>query len=147
MKISPDHLFRINKDDGFTLLELMIVIGLIGLLTLIAFPNFRSVRDDQTLYSEAEKVESDLRYMQEIAFDTQNTCTMTYGANSYQIQLNASTLKSESLDNNVWFQGSGSIQMGENGLPAGASFPVTITLIKNDLKVNIQISAGGKIEL
>lgn len=140
---------KINKNYGFTLLEIMIVVAILGLLSLIAFPRFTSLRLDQTLYSEATKVKSDLRYMQQIAFDTQNTCTMTYGAKDYTLRLSSSpdNLKSASLENAVVFQGSGSVSIGRDGIPTEASFPVTITLTKNGSTVAIKIYAGGKIEI
>lgn len=139
-----------KKNNGFTLLELMIVMALIGIILLIGFPTFQSLRQDQTLYSEATKIKSDLRYMQQIAFDTQNTYKMTYGTDSYTLELNSSPntlLKSEKLEGSVKFQDSGILRIGGDGIPTGDSFPVTITLVKNNLTVNINIFAGGKIEI
>ncbi len=139
-----------KKNNGFTLLELMIVMALMGIIILVGFPNFQSLRQDQTLYSEASKIKSDLRYMQQIAFDTQNTYVMTYGANSYTLELSSSPntlLKSENLEGNVKFQESGTLRIGGDGIPAGDSFPVIITLVKNNLTVNINIFSGGKIEI
>lgn len=139
-----------KKNNGFTLLELMIVMALIGIIILVGFPNFQSLRHDQTLYSEATKIKSDLRYMQQIAFDTQNTYKMTYETDSYTLELNSSPytlLKSENLEGNVKFQDSGIIRIGGDGIPIGDSFPVTITLFKNNLTVNINILSGGKIEI
>lgn len=142
--------WKTKKDSGFTLLEIMIVIAIIGVLSLIAFPKFTSLRQDQTLNSEATKIKTDLRYMQQIAFDTQNTCTMTYGGKSYTLRLSSSPedLKSVSLENAVTFQGSGTVSIGKDGIPpTETSYPVTITLSKGDSTVSIKIDAGGKIEI
>ena len=38
--------FFLSSNDGFTLIEIMIVIGIIGILTAISIPNFISYRRD-----------------------------------------------------------------------------------------------------
>lgn len=143
-----------NKNKGFTLLELMIVIGLIGLLAIIAFPKFQSIRADQALQSEAQKIRTELRYMQQLAFDTKNNCTMTYGSDgstAYNISLNGKEIKSGRLESNVFFTNTNpeTVTMDKNGVPSGESldFPVIITLSKGNLTTRIEIQAGGEINI
>ncbi|HHV63658.1 MAG TPA: prepilin-type N-terminal cleavage/methylation domain-containing protein [Peptococcaceae bacterium] len=149
MLASKGFFRKIKEIRGFTLLEIMIVISVLGIIMLIAFPNFRSLRIDQALYTEATKIKSDFRYLQQIAFDTQNTCQMIYGENNYTLKLTSSPdiLKNENLENNVRFLNSGTITIGGDGLPKGTSFPLTLTLVKDNIKTEIKIHSGGKIEI
>ncbi|MBM7622731.1 type IV pilin protein [Sporohalobacter salinus] len=50
----------INDEDGFTLIELMIVIGILGVLIAIAVPKFSGMTDE----AEDVAVQSDLRNIQ-----------------------------------------------------------------------------------
>jgi prepilin-type N-terminal cleavage/methylation domain-containing protein len=64
MKIKPRY------ENGFTLMELMIVIAIIGILSAIAIPNFISYREK----SKIAHAESELKTIQmaiiDLAFDT-----------------------------------------------------------------------------
>ena len=53
-----------NRSKGFTLIELMIVVAIIGILAAIAIPNFLNMRK-KSMSSEAKSNLGDLRTMQE----------------------------------------------------------------------------------
>ena len=53
-----------NRNKGFTLIELMIVVAIIGILAAIAIPNFLNMRK-KSMSSEAKSNLGDLRTMEE----------------------------------------------------------------------------------
>ena len=55
---------------GFTLLELVVVIALLGILVLIALPKFESALNKQKLQSAADQIETNLKYSQGMAIYT-----------------------------------------------------------------------------
>lgn len=73
------------KNKGFTLIEMMIVVAIIGILALVISPNFNSSREQFTLYTTARSCVSDLRYTQQLSMDTKVQHGMYFTQNGYQI--------------------------------------------------------------
>lgn len=55
------------KQDGKTLAELMVVLGIIGLATLLAIPNFLGLNSNTQLQCTTEELASELRLAKQLA--------------------------------------------------------------------------------
>jgi len=68
---------------GFTLIELSVVIGLIGLLLLIAFPTWNDFRERLDLEGSAAQLASDLRRTQVEALALDETRCLTFNGKQF----------------------------------------------------------------
>lgn len=57
--------------NGFTLMEFLVIIGIIGILALIGIPTFRSYQPTLQLSGSVRNLVSDLRYAQQLAVTEQ----------------------------------------------------------------------------
>jgi len=67
-----------TKPNGFTLIELMVVVGIIGILSLLVIPNFIGIQRRERVRSAAMEVAQDLRQIRERALAQSGNYTMTF---------------------------------------------------------------------
>jgi prepilin-type N-terminal cleavage/methylation domain-containing protein len=60
----PNTCQQSSKQKGFTLLELMVVVGIIAVLSGFAIPNFNSYINNQNLRQSQDQVKNDIRSVQ-----------------------------------------------------------------------------------
>jgi len=80
----------LNKDRGFTIVEFLIVISIIGILSIIAFPNYRSTQQRLALQRSASKLAQDIRRSQEMAMSMKELSTGLPGGYGIYINKNDS---------------------------------------------------------
>lgn len=139
-----------QNNKGFTLMELMIVIAIIGVIVLVAYPNFKGSKQDSALYGEARKVMTDIRYTQQLASNVRQQCSLNFSSTGYSIQYNGTTDKSVTFENSVAYISGGSITVNISGIITGYD-PVLgqiITFRKGtNSNVYLKIDNAGRVSI
>lgn len=92
---------RVNTDDGFSLVELLIVVSIIGILAAIAIPQFSSYR--QKAYDSAAKSDlANLAQMQDYYYVNGETYTADTGDLTGWLASGSVTVIVVSADKNAW---------------------------------------------
>lgn len=91
----PDTIKKTNREQGLTLIEIMVVIAIIAIAAAIAVPSYNDTVDRQRLTQALETTLSDIRWAKSEAIKRSDDVTVTFttGANwSYTIMDASSTL-------------------------------------------------------
>jgi len=107
----------VKKNSGFTLIELMVVIVVIGILVAIGVPNFMSWLPKYRLKSAVRDLYSNMQLAKMTAVKSNQNCTVTYSTDPDQYVLGGALSKTVVLED----YGSG---VNFNG-PGNETFAVT----------------------
>lgn len=116
---------RIKGSQGFTLIELMLVIAVIGILMIVTIPKYEGIRDYYHLNSAVKKLETQLKYAKQLAMDNRKDIYVVFDPNNpgvfYVVNWLNQVLITETLDSGITFdsvnsQGTALVTVTINGI-------------------------------
>ena len=148
-----------NKQSGFTLIEMMIVIGLLSVFAGIAIPNFLSYLPKSRLNGAARQVMGDLMAARMQAV-SQNNEFKVFFLNDHEYKILDDDDNNGSIDNGEWTQ-TKDIQSEYSDVtfsasadpifyPRGIAYGSTITLTSSadsNLKKDVIVAPTGRVKI
>lgn len=127
---------------GFTLLELMIVVALVGILSGVAVTTIKSTMPRNYLGSAARRTMTDLMLARMQAVSTNTAKTATFSSSGYTI--NGVTTNISSQFGGVTLSSTGSVTFTNLGT---ASAPITVTFTGSAGTKYVDVSTAGRIRV
>lgn len=135
---------RLGKADGFTLIESLVVVVLVGVILAIALPRFSAARQGIQIDGAAQQLAGDVRRAQVEAIKRNSSIRLVRTSDStYTID----SIGARSFDGGVVFGvgSSASIQMASFGPPVGGGATFIVELGPRRKTVNV--SAAGYVSV
>lgn len=130
-----------KKINGFTLIELMIVLSVVSIIVTVAYPSIKGLKDDSVLYSQARTVMENYRYMQQLAINEQRAYKMVFSPDGGSYSIKYGTAPDETTVKTVSFEGAVNfVQLNSSGVSGG-------TLYMDDEGLSVVSTAGTSIKI
>lgn len=138
------HLRRshlISRTAGFTILELMIVVGVIVILSAAVGPSVADIVGERTMYSAAVQLQQDLREVQQMAATTRVPASLVVTSSTYTFDRKGKAIvrRMPSMYSLAAVGYSGDMTFDAYGHPT-----VTYTPSTADASIHIRASGSGK---
>jgi type IV fimbrial biogenesis protein FimT len=147
------ELDMVRKNSGFSMMELMVVIGIIGLLAAIAMPNMIDWLSKRKQSTSTRDVHSTIELARMTAVRRNGTATVTVAASSVAFTITANGVTTPGRTTRI---AAGVTLTREGTFPASFTFnsqgipSATGTLLIRDNKhkrLQVEISSGGNVRI
>ncbi|WP_333870603.1 type II secretion system protein [Desulforamulus putei] len=145
---------RINSRDGFTMVEIVIVLCIFSILLAVTLPSLQKKITEYRFEGAARQLVADIKYLQQKALaESSGDYNIKFYNNYYQLNKSTKTIKKVQLPANTkleYFTSNGG-SYDIMGISArGTATPGTITLYQSELKKNLYIKIAvttGRVRL
>ena len=150
------HIKIMRKDTGFTLMELMVVIGIVGILSAIAIPGYIKWLPGHRVGSAAQDVMSSLEFARINAIKTNADVTLNFDWDNERVTVvdsGANTLRTRQMPSDVDLRDDPVEPLGTPVTFNGHGFStsagrVIVENTKNDtLRRRINLTLGGNASI
>ena len=134
------------KNDGFTILEVCVVVAIIGVISAISIPGMISWREDAKLRDSAFNLRSDLELAKLRAIRENTTVPLEFTSSGYTFTAGATVIRRRQLPSGISLNTTFTDDKTEfrgRGIPKDAG--VITILAGNGDSITISMSRGGRI--
>lgn len=136
-----------RKNSGFTMIELMVIIAIVGILIAIAVPSFTESMARRRLEGAANELSADLQYTKSQAVSINTAVSMVTSAHGYTVSSASTTFKTIALDSKITLSSPLTASFDPYRDFASANIAITLTHTQTSAQLQLKVDPMGRIQM
>ena len=135
------------KNSGFTMIELMVIIAIVGVLAAVAVPSFTESMARRRLEGAANELNADLQFAKSQAVSVNAAVSMVTSAHGHTVSSASATFKTLALDSKITLTSPSTVTFEPYRDFANAAIAITLTHTQTAAQLQVKVDAMGRIQM
>lgn len=136
-----------RKNSGFTMIELMVIIAIVGVLVAVAVPSFTESMAKRSLEGAANELNADMQYTKSQAASVNVAVSMVTSAHGHTVSSASATFKILALDSKITLTSPVTVTFEPYRDFANAANAITLSHTQTAAQLQVKVDAQGRIQL
>ena len=136
-----------RRSSGFTMIELLVIVAIVGILAAVAAPSFTESTAKRSLEGVANELNADLQYTKSQAASVNVAVSMVTSANGYIVSSASATLKTIALDSKITLSSPLTVSFDPYRGFANTAVAITLTHTQTSAQLRVKVDAQGRIQM
>ena len=136
-----------RKNSGFTMIELLVIVAIVGILAAVAVPSFTESMAKRSLEGVANELNADLQYAKSQAASVNVNVSMVTSANGYRVSSTSAILKNIALDSKITLTSPLTVSFEPYRGFATTAIAITLTHSQTSAQLQVKVDAQGRIQM
>lgn len=141
-----------RRNSGFTMIELMVIVAIVGILIAVAAPSFTESMARRSLEGAANELNADLQYTKSQAVSVNMPISMLTSAHGYIVgrapeNPDVPSLKTITLDSKITLTSPLTVSFDPYRDFANAATAITLTHTQTSAQLQLKVDTMGRIQM
>ena len=136
-----------RRSSGFTMIELLVIVAIVGILIAVAAPSFTASTAKRSLEGVANELNADLQYSKSQAASVNVVVSMITSTSGYTVSSAEATFKTIALDSKITLSSPLTVSFDPYRGFANTAVTITLTHTQTSAQLRVKVDTQGRIQM